>query len=484
MIRRGLYWAFLSFLFGLPGHTDEFCGLKCDPTKVLSDQLKSPIKFGASVFPNACGNQANEKLISETPLIAGGRKMMALTYGSCDVLKLRTRESLSPNRINGTFKSISNGTQYSFDGVAIPGGVKQVRESHPYLGHLRASSCTNAQECSANGIKNEIPGVAPVCKKVDCDAYQYPPMYQYGGKASSGEAVHHEVVSHKSYDGKTKKTTTTQYAVSGVDCSFFVFQSMGRAGLNYYPNTSISYQATNGLATLGEKTMSGGRKDCFDRVEASGGLHSGDLLVVSGVHVVMVDTVGADPFGIEEMIEGESAWNYTKSIPQNTFEEIRAKKSKLNEVEKFAYLDRLATLLCSDLDPAQFKVTIIHSSPNGNGVGIQREKVCSSTSGGVGLGRASSLLSLLKLKAKAECIDTLKQKWNSFAPGYSSAPNAVVESIKKSERISGGSKVLRHASNEPGCRGYPPFDPSMNCADCCDLSSSFETLIRGQNAKN
>jgi len=333
-------------------------------------------------------------------------------------------------------------------------------------------------------MKNQVPGIASVCKKIDCDVYQFPPLYQYGGKASFGEAVHHEVASRKSYDGKTKSTTTTQYAVSGVDCSFFVFQSMERAGLNYYPNKAARYQATVGLATLGEKTKTGERLDCFDRVESQGGIRPGDLMVVSGVHVVMVDTVGPDPFGIHEMIEGESAWNYTSSIPQATFEEIRAGKSKLSQAAQFTYLDRLANLLCSDLDPAQFKLTIIHSSPNGNGVGIQREKACSATSGGVGLGRASSLLSVLKLKAKAECIRTLKQKWDAFAQGYQAAPHAVMDDIRRSDLVSGGGKVLRHASNEPGCRGYPPFDPAMNCADCCDLNSSFDVMMGGQSARN
>jgi hypothetical protein len=484
MIRSGPVWAFLTLFSAVSGHAGEFCGLKCDPTKFLTEKLQTPIGLGIAGLTAACGGHGNQSLMVETPLIAGGRKMMALTYGSCDVLKLKTRESLNPNRISATFKSLPNGTKNSFDGVAIPGGVNQVRESHPYLGHLRNAQCSNAEACSGAGAKKSIPGVNDACKKIDCDVYQFPPLYQFGGKASDGEAVHHEVISHKSYDGKTKKTTTTRYSVSGVDCSFFVFQSMGRAGLNYYPGKPSAYQSTNGLATLGEKTKSGERRDCFDRVETSGGIQSGDLLVVSGVHVVMIDTVGPDPFGIHEMIEGESAWNFIPSIPQATFEDIRSKKSKLNQAAQFSYLDRLANLLCSDLDPAQFKITIIHSSPNGNGVGIQREKVCSATSGGVGLGRASSLLSLLQLKAKAECIGTLKQKWNAFAPGYQEAPNLVVDSIKKSESVSGGSKVLRHASNEPGCRGYLPFDPTLNCADCCDLNSSFESIAGGQNAKN
>jgi hypothetical protein len=260
---------------------------------------------------------------------------------------------------------------------------------------------------------------------------------------------------------------------------------MERAGLNFYPGKTNFYHATNGLADLGGKNSKGDRLDCFDRISSSGGIRAGDLLVVSGLHVVMIDTVGRDPFGIAEMIEGENAWNWTHPADQAAFKAIRSGTSKQSNTERLAFLNRIATQLCTDeLDPARFKVTIIHSSPHGNGVGIQREKAYSDTSYGVGLGHDSALLSALKLKAKAECIDQLREKWEGFAPGLKASTNAALASIRKAEATPGRSKVLRHASNEPGCRGIPAFDPAMHCADCCNLNSRYDEITGEKNASD
>ncbi|NDG84799.1 MAG: hypothetical protein EBX52_07150 [Proteobacteria bacterium] len=479
MRRAGKCFALMVSLLSSSSGADEFCGLKCDPAKSLIEPLSVPSVLGAPAQSIHCGIKANQTVLSETPLAGGGRRVMALAYGSCEVLKLKTRPNLSPSRITGTFKDIPNGTDNAYNGVLVPSGVDQVRKTHPYLEALRKAGCSNSQECSPGRIDLKVEGVDPACKKMVCDAYNSPAMYQYAGKARRGEAVFHQVYTRKTYSSKTKKTTTNQYSVAGVDCSYFVFEAMGRAGLNYAPNQPNSYRSTLSLGTLGARGSDGKRLDCFDRVNSAGGIRSGDLLVTPGVHVVMVDTVGADPFGIDEMIEGEEAWNWKVDTQQRSFTQIRAGSSTLSDSEKKNFLNALATQLCSDLDPARFKVTIIHSSSHGNGVGIQREEAYSKNNYSGGLGRNSPLLAVLKLKAKAECITLLKEKWKSFAPGFESTSNTDLEAIRKSEKSSGGTKVLRHASDEPGCRGEPPFDPAMNCADCCDLNSSYEGLTGG-----
>jgi|GEM_PF-5394952 len=482
MLRSASGFALLSLLFSAQTGAAEFCGLRCEPDRSLLESLRSPGLFGAPPSIAQCGNRANIPVLTETPLAGGARRTMALAYGSCEVLKLKTRSNLIPDRISGTFKSFSGGADYNFNGVQIPAGVEQVRKTHPYLRALQKEDCSNSRECSPAGLKLPVQGVDPSCKKMVCDAWLWPSMYQYGGKAGTGEAVYHEVFTRKSYDSKTKKTTTRKYSVSGLDCSYFVFQAMQRAGLKFSASQQNFYRSTTYLSTLGARGAGGKREDCFDRINSAEGIRPGDLLVASGVHVAMVDTVGRDPFGIARMIEGEAAWNWSSPAQQSMFGEIRAGTSKVPAAAEHSFLNKLAGQLCADLDPARFRITIIHSSPNGNGVGIQREEAYSDTSYSVGLGRSSTLLGLLKLKAKAECILALKKKWESFSPGFSKSVNAVLEAIRKSERAPGGSKVLRHASIEPGCRGAPPIDPALNCADCCDLGSSYESLTGGSRA--
>ncbi len=453
----GFAWAWMLVGFFSLSYANEFCGLKCnppDPVTGLVEQAQSAVAMNPAADCEPA--EKNSEILKETPLAGGARKMMAMVYGSCAVLKLKARQKLNPKE-----------PKIRIETMSIPTGTDAARTNHPYLGHFRDPGCTNAAECSDANLNKPVVGIPSACKKIVCDAYRYPSAYRYGGKAKNES----EVTSHEFRAPASVQT--------GVDCSYFVFQSMNQGGLRFEKNKENYYRASSALSVLGQKDKDGNRLDCFDQVvDQEGGIHPGDMIVIPGKHAALVDTVGPDPFGINAMIEDPTQWKgldweKTKGTPNGTALTLRGSVEKIDQIrqgtstmytdEKVKFLNDLSTYLCSNaLHWDRFKLTIIHSSSNGNHTGVQREDNPS------GCMRPP----LLQL-SKAQCIRAMKQKWREQVPEFADAPSAIIQNIARSST----SKILRHASDEPDCRTNPPSVPESACADCCDLNSTYEEMI-------
>ena len=471
---------------------------------------------------------------SVPPLAIGGRKAMALTYGSCEVLKLPVLD------VN-------------------PEGKK-----NPYLGWLTRPGCDDQAACS-NPTAWKIKDNA--CEMHACLVLKRPPRYVYGA-------------GHGSLENQTR-----------VDCSAFVSQAMMMTGAKFKPNEPLkSAIPTQGLWELG-KVQNGQPVDCFDQVlpEVGGeegadhhrkfGLKPGDLIVAPNYHVVMVDTVGQDPFGVQANIilkmKAKNGMKGFESIVQEGLTDRHAvrifgakspddpKKNKVQflsdedfkqfknkSIEDILYtkepkditnadldfLEKAAEVICDSemYSPSEYKMTITHSSPNHGGVGVQRQKLFP------GVAEVSIVQSKdnnknqnftqLKTKerygqvsiatgiienAKMVCIESVRDYWRNVALAnavmkHRRGDNPVAESMKElsefateweNHEISGQTdaklgatprkrtahhhsglkrsriaRVLRYDPNRKGCeldRSASNLVENVGCVNCCKTSTSY-----------
>lgn len=119
----------------------------------------------------------------------------------------------------------------------------------------------------------------------------------------------------------------------GIDCSAFMSTGFAAAGLRYTPNVANKAIFVRQVSGQFINPVASGWK-CWDRISMNGedSLHAGDVMAVQG-HVVMIDSVGRDPFGL----------NKIKS--QND---------------------------CSNVSSRNFDFVIMQSSPSKSSIGINR----------------------------------------------------------------------------------------------------------------
>jgi hypothetical protein len=236
------------------------------------------------------------------PAVYGGLKTLATAYQSCEA---------------GVVNALDSSTK-AIRGISIvgthPNGVGRIRKisdlkaliaSHPYLANYRkpGSSC------------------ASVLTK--------PLIYDYGGKPSTTNAQDSRLDLFK--DAGTGSETEL-----GIDCSGYVYSSLATAGLKLKASGRLKAVGVHGVNAKMFMTPQSNGLTCLDfpTVSASETLKPGDIIASSG-HVVMVETVGADPFGLAAIRDASSC---------------RA--------------DRLSV--------SRFDFTILQSSPSVGGIGINR----------------------------------------------------------------------------------------------------------------
>jgi len=145
------------------------------------------------------------------------------------------------------------------------------------------------------------------------------------------------------------KNNTMMVQEAASDCSSFISSAMMASGLKMTVNsTKQDYSATT--ASINEDYHS--KKSCFERRKVSdirNLISPGDILNDSGGgHVVMIDYVGHDdPLGVEVIYD----------------------KLALGKLTKYQALAQ-----CEQIELANMKIGIIHSSGSSSGNGIMRER--------------------------------------------------------------------------------------------------------------
>lgn len=189
-----------------------------------------------------------------SPAFAGALKTMAVMYQSCEAIE---KPYIKKGR--GRLEDFLSGGK---ERRIAPQNLSRVAANHYYLQNTKAqaSSCI--------------------------DMRQAPPLYTYGGSPSiKGNTI--DLFINQSKGGVARP---------GIDCSHFVSTALRAAGLKITQSSSLkhNYTTSAGYFNLRESNS------CFIRPSFNSNetIKSGDIVAWDG-HVVMIDKVGKDPFGID-----------------------------------------------------------------------------------------------------------------------------------------------------------------------------------------
>lgn len=193
---------------------------------------------------------------------------------------------------------------------------------------------------------------------------------------------------------------------AATDCSSFISTAMLSVGLKMNKSSSVGNYTTT---TAGIENDLEKGNSCFNRVDVHslGDLiRSGDVINDSGNgHVVMVDNVGTDPFGVEKIL----------------------KKIESKQISK-----QQAVASCERIDLGDMNLSIIHSTRNAkSGSGIMREMASVVTSGA----------------AKRTLIGHAREVCERFVGSYPAPVD-----VKSKDGVCATCSVLRHkGKTDPAC---------------------------------
>lgn len=200
---------------------------------------------------------------NQHPISISGLKVMATAYQSCDAIREEPLDSGS--------KSIS--------GVQIVG-------THPNgVGKRRVIS--NVDDLMRTDPYYQKSEISSSCY----DVRKFPMIYDYGGKPVA------------SADPKAKlnyfSDAGSGTSVLGVDCAGYVFSAIAVAGLRLSPGKQMKGSLVYGLSAKMFMEPDKNGLSCFAKINVGsvGTLKAGDIISQNG-HVVLIDSVGADPLGI------------------------------------------------------------------------------------------------------------------------------------------------------------------------------------------
>ncbi len=134
------------------------------------------------------------------------------------------------------------------------------------------------------------------------DVTRKPPIYAFGSRPRyQGDRLltHSTDLSEKRWGCGRNGVSCDSAPVIALDCSAFISAAFAASGLKLYPKGSTQIDVnTNGLDAASKRNDS-----CLERpyIGASG-LLPGDILNLSGNHVVLIDRVGEDPLGVQRFV--------------------------------------------------------------------------------------------------------------------------------------------------------------------------------------
>lgn len=325
------------------------------------------IKSQVSAMDVQCGSPeptpeddttSSERIVSSLPLpVYGVRFAMATAYQSCQALSEPIMDASTPDIEDGAIKI--TGTHP--DGVGSKREIASVTallRSHPYYKNVNGygANCLNGRS--------------------------YPMIYDYGGKpyASTGMTAYLNFFKN-SGDG-TK--------VFGTDCSGFIYSALATSGLRIAPGKAMKASGVNGISSHMYVEPQKNGLSCMAKITVTpkADLKAGDIVAVPG-HVLMVDSVGSDPFGLNgiktaEACKGVAAKNFDfviiQSSPSKGATGINRYQARnylyesdkmRNTLEKYAYYACLAKVNSKNYTPNLGTGSVIRHSQTSSCMGTR-----------------------------------------------------------------------------------------------------------------
>jgi len=253
---------------------------------------------------------ASDRIATALPLpVYGIRFAMATAYQSCQSLAAPIMDSSTVDIEDAAIKI----TGLHPDGIGNRREIANVTaliRSHPYYKNTNnyGAGCLNGRD--------------------------YPMIYDYGGKpfASTGASAYLNFFKNAG-DG-TKAL--------GTDCSGLVYAALATSGLRVAPNKTMKPSGVNGISSRMYVEPQSNGLSCLAKITVTPKMEikAGDIVAVPG-HVLMIDSVGADPFGLNGIKKPEDCANV--SSKNFDFVVIQSSPSKnatgINRYQARNYLD-------------------------------------------------------------------------------------------------------------------------------------------------
>jgi cell wall-associated NlpC family hydrolase len=263
---------------------DQTTAEKSDLQKQISETIAEieSISQGANSGCTPGGGNSGDANPGDTPInqnylqylkahvpaaVFGAWKTMATAYQSCEAPFLNPVTSAT-SRVQGIVI-----TGKAPDGIGSTrqiSSVSEVNSTHYYIKgfHLRGAACFNVS--------------------------QNPLIYDYGGRPEVTAAA------DSKFDFFTNAGSGT--GVLGIDCSGFIYTSLAAAGLKVKKSGRLKAIGVLGISSNMLFDPQANGLTCLDEINflQPKNIQPGDLLVEHG-HVVMIDRVGVDPFGLSQM---------------------------------------------------------------------------------------------------------------------------------------------------------------------------------------
>lgn len=247
--------------------------------------------------------------------VQGAVKVLATAYQSCQSARIPAM-----NRATADAQGISIvGTH--------PNGVGKIR---------KVSSLSSLQRTHYYIREGSDSGSS--CFKVPSN----PLIYDYGGKPYA-----------KSTDTATLdlfKDAGTGGSVLGIDCSGYVFSALAVSGLRLAPGKKMKASLVYGVNARMMMNPESNGLGCMSHVKFSSSgqaLKNGDILASTG-HVVMIDAVPADPFGVFRIQKSSDCVTANISHRNFDFDVLQSSPSKggvgINRMRAADYLDESSSM--------------------------------------------------------------------------------------------------------------------------------------------
>lgn len=315
-------------------------------TNYLNKQLSSPT--------DPCQNfeSTNPNDPKYNPSVRGAQFLMKALFQSCDALNYVIDKN-TPD-----LKGVSAYQAGKVRKRKITNNEAYVN-SHIILSNLKKDAKYPADKC--------------------VDASTAPPVYGYGSRKLPNKSGEINLMS------KGDGVSSNSLAASGIDCSSFISVALATQGLKMTESSGPFRDTT----TRGFHSLLNDSKSCLKRTSfnSSSSIMPGDMINVAGSHIVMVDSVGPDPLGIEK---------YSKNKD------------------------------CDSINVSDFDFTYLHSGNVNNSYGPSRVHI-SKHSGG-------TMWTELRKMARVMCKEKVKGN------------NSVVKQNSKNMF-----SVFRHESSNPNC---------------------------------
>lgn len=265
-------------------------------TSGVDDGVTASVPTAVTPSMSGLANKAGtvwEQFQAQGPEVYGIRRALASAYQSCDVLNLPAMTSATP--------SVS--------------GITVLAEPHPAGGRKRVYGSLANINSSHYYIKGQR-----LAKNTCFEVRNAPMIYDFGGKPGTSSS------NAKVLDFFRSAGTGT--AVLGIDCSAFVFSSLAVAGLKMDPDPKKLLKAdlVHGIGSRAFKEPQVNGLRCLAKIKVSAdvSIKTGDVAAING-HVVMLDDVGADPFGLKKITSAAKCT--AANLPSSDFDFVIAQSS-------------------------------------------------------------------------------------------------------------------------------------------------------------